>query len=266
MKKDKRESPAGSEYKKLEAERSGRLGQKVLQTYQSNRGLKFLFQRHNKIILESICGKDNVDLSRNRLLEIGCGMGDFLYEASKKVGEVYGIDLSEKQVLAARSDLSDNVKVLLGDAEELPFENNFFEFVVMKGVVHHLGKPEKVFKEVRRALSQNGKLIIFEGNPASWYRRAVLKTADILRIEHESSLFTHLDACEICGILEQCGFYPESKKKSGLFAPLGLAGKGGDLTWRILNSIEDILEKRLPLFQWYNLIVATRIDGCQKGK
>jgi hypothetical protein len=36
-----------------------------------------------------------------------------------------------------------------------------------------------------------------------------------------------------------------------------LAGLGGEALWKRLNSIEDMLEKKFPLFDWFNLIVAS---------
>jgi len=42
------------------------------------------------------------------------------------------------------------------DAEQLPFEPGLFDAVVANFVVHHLARPEAVFREVNRALKPGG--------------------------------------------------------------------------------------------------------------
>jgi len=256
-----RTSLKNNDYKKVEEEGSEALGEKVLRRYESGLGVKYLFLRQNKKIFDFILSANQTDLYSKKLLEIGCGFGDFLFECRGKIGSVYGVDLVFKQIQTAKERLSGNSYVLLADGENLPFQDNIFDFILMKGLVHHLGKPHKVFKEAKRTLVNNGKLIIFEGNPTSRYRKIVLKIADLLKIGHESSLFKHLSSEEMIEILSDSGFSVEHKKGvSGFFAPLGLSGIGNAFLWERLNFIEDFLQDKLPLFMWYNLIVAIADD------
>ncbi len=257
MKKFKRGSRMELDYKKLEVKGSGAIGEKVLNRYESSPGIRHVFKRHNKKILENISLTPYENLASTRLLEIGCGFGEFLAEAQKIIGQVYGIDLVQDQLRAAKTRISGNSSVLMADGEYLPFGDHVFDFILMKGVVHHLGNPRQVFKEARRVLLDNGKLIIFEGNPSSWYRKFVLGIADLLRIEHESSLFPHLSSDKIEAFLRKTGFSTEHKRVSGLFAPLGLAGIGNNILWEKLNYLEDVLENTFSFFMWYNLIIAT---------
>jgi len=257
--KIKRESLGDSSYKRDEAQHSGQIGLKVWKRYRSNRGLKFLFERTNNKIIESAQSDSEFDIKEQKLLEIGCGMGDFLREAADVFSQVYGVDISEDMISVAYDILPKNAHVSVIDGEQLPFKDNFFNVVVMKGVVHHLGKPDLVFREVKRVLQKNGRLVIFEGNPSSWYRCFILKVADLLRIEHETSFFPHLSAEQISNLLIKFGLQPKTKKVSGLFAPLGLSGIGGKRLWCVLNTVEDFFEKYMPLFSWYNLIVADKV-------
>ena len=64
-------------------------------------------------------------------LDLGCGTGEMLKlilqeDAGK---ELYGIDLSEKMLHVAKSKLPEQVKLLLGDSEALPFSDNTFDVV-----------------------------------------------------------------------------------------------------------------------------------------
>ncbi len=55
---------------------------------------------------------------------------------------------------------------MVGTAESLPFENNFFDLVVLAWVLEHLEHPEKAFQEIYRALKPGGKVIFL--TPNSW--------------------------------------------------------------------------------------------------
>ncbi len=239
-------------YINLESKRSGELGKKVYMRY--NRGLKYLFQRHNREII-SVIERKSLS-SSTRLLEIGCGFGDFLLEANKLIKNIVGVDLSFEQLVLASKYSSLHNKILAAEGSKLPFSNCSFDFVVMKGVVHHLRAPKNVFREVKRVLKAKGVLIIFEGNPCCLYRKIVLSLADILNIKHESSLFPHLSGREIADILNQQEFETKIFHISGLFAPLGLLGIGTRKIWYFLNRIDGCLNN-ISFFGWYNLIIAT---------
>jgi len=248
-----------SGYKKVEIKRSSRLAEKVRSLYERGSGLKHLFGRLDNKIMKCIC-RDDIDLKSKKLLDIGCGFGDFLSYAEKKLGHTYGIDLIESEVEAAKRFLPPNSEVIVAEGENLPFENNFFDFVVIKGVVHHFAEPIKVFQEIKRILKKGGRLIILEGNPSSSYRKWILKIADILKIEHESSLFSHLSFPEIAALLKEVGFRSTNQRISGFFTPFGLVGFGNANLWQRINTIEDFLERRMPFFMWHNLIIAELAD------
>ena len=45
----------------------------------------------------------------------------------------------------------------VGSLEKVPFENNYFDFILCQGVIHHMDKDKKGFKEIHRVLKKNGK-------------------------------------------------------------------------------------------------------------
>lgn len=59
-------------------------------------------------------------------LDLGCGTGEMLKLIIQKDAhkELYGIDLSEEMLAVAKSKLPEQVKLLLGDSESLPFPDN----------------------------------------------------------------------------------------------------------------------------------------------
>jgi SAM-dependent methyltransferase len=91
----------------------------------------------------------------NQVLEIGSGPGhvaDMLVQAGARVS---GIDFSSKMVGVAQSEYPD-ITFRQADAEQLPFEPGLFDAVVANFVVHHLARPEAVFREVNRVLKPGG--------------------------------------------------------------------------------------------------------------
>ena len=63
----------------------------------------------------------------------------------------------------------------------MPFKNNYFDFVNCSGVLHHIEKPQKAFKEIRRVLKKDGTaLIVIHGKGGIMTRI----TMEILRDEY----------------------------------------------------------------------------------
>ena len=55
-----------------------------------------------------------------------------------------------------------NVEILVADVEDLPFENDSFDFVVASFLIVHLKTLTKAFDEIYRVLKDGGELFILE--------------------------------------------------------------------------------------------------------
>lgn len=97
-----------------------------------------------------------------RILDVGCGRGDFLRSVYAKTKYTYGID-PDKWALKRNPIIRNKY---IGFAEELPFEDNFFDLVVSAWVLEHLDDPQKAFQEIFRVLKPGGKFIFL--TPNSW--------------------------------------------------------------------------------------------------
>jgi len=69
---------------------------------------------------------------------------------------LYGIDLSEKMLEVAKEKLGNRVNLILGDSEQLPFSDSFFDVVYCNDSFHHYPAPDKVLSEVCRVLKPVG--------------------------------------------------------------------------------------------------------------
>jgi ubiquinone/menaquinone biosynthesis C-methylase UbiE len=98
-----------------------------------------------------------------KLLDIGCGAGYFLREAEKKGLQTFGIDGSRVAVNMARKVAKDS-KIVLGYIEDLPFEDNYFDYVTAWGVLEHVVDIDKVINEMIRVSKGNSQFCILVPN------------------------------------------------------------------------------------------------------
>ena len=94
-----------------------------------------------------------------RVLDLGCGSGVLSSTLARNGADVTAIDLTENatKMTQHNSTLQKlNIKVVRGDAENLAFANNTFDYVLSWGVLHHTEHTERAFSEVSRILRANG--------------------------------------------------------------------------------------------------------------
>jgi len=127
--------------------------EKYLETIYSKQ--KYPFSEYPKKLINYLFSR--FDLKDNqKLLEIGCGRGDFLNEFRKKNLEVYGVDLSNY----SQSFFPEiNFKKVDLTKDALPFEDNFFDVIYSKSLIEHFYYPDTLFQEAYRVLKPGGKII-----------------------------------------------------------------------------------------------------------
>ncbi|MCL1925808.1 MAG: class I SAM-dependent methyltransferase [Syntrophorhabdaceae bacterium] len=94
-----------------------------------------------------------------RILDIGCGEGVLGRNLLKKRAiEVVGIEADPAAAEAARKNLT---RVLHGDAEtmDFPFEDGYFDCVVLADVLEHMRDPLSILKKAKRCLSGSGVVV-----------------------------------------------------------------------------------------------------------
>lgn len=99
-------------------------------------------------------------LSNFRVCDLGCGIGRWSYHLQDKVRELVLVDFSDA-VFYARKNLknADNVLYFMGDLRQLPFRDNFADFLFCLGVLHHL--PVSCLQAVRDLKPLAPRLLIY---------------------------------------------------------------------------------------------------------
>lgn len=103
---------------------------------------------------------NNLPDTRQRVLDIGCGSGKLLATLSKYFDEAYGIDVAEEFIHNAK-EAYPKLMLALGDANKLPYENNYFDMVVSHTTFHHLNRKKSI-QELIRVLKNGGTAVIVD--------------------------------------------------------------------------------------------------------
>lgn len=111
-----------------------------------------------------------------RVLDVGCGTGNHLLILSRIGLNVCGIDASEHMISKARERLGQRCLLERAWAEELPFEDNEFDLVVLINTLEFVEDPIRVLREAGRVASE--KVFVGVINSFSWraLRARILKS------------------------------------------------------------------------------------------
>lgn len=109
-----------------------------------------------------------------KMLDVGCGPGFWQRRLSGKVGQYYGIDISAKSIELARE--SQKIFALpgvlqVGNAQEIPFPDEFFDYVLSEGVIHHTPDTLRCVEEIYRVLKSGGRAHV-----SVYYKNFVLRS------------------------------------------------------------------------------------------
>lgn len=117
--------------------------------------IEIINPRNNQIILDACCGywsvtkKINEKISENNLNT-----------------KIYAVDSSNLQISRAKEEIwqFDNVRIIQSDVINVPFNNNFFDTIVIKMWLHEVTKEMQIdmINELKRVLKPWGKIVIWE--------------------------------------------------------------------------------------------------------
>lgn len=103
----------------------------------------------------------------NSILDIGCGVGEYLKDAIGKNRTVIGVDINRLELYARNFCFTP----IQGDAQNLPSKDNTFDLILFSEVLEHLPSPEKALDEIKRILRKSGILIISTPSKKSLYEK-----------------------------------------------------------------------------------------------
>ena len=102
------------------------------------------------------------------ILDVATGTGDFAVETlALNPDKVIGVDISEGMLEVGKKKMKDRglegkIELLKGDSENLPFEENKFDAVVVAFGVRNFENLEKGLTEMHRVLKPGGRMVVLE--------------------------------------------------------------------------------------------------------
>jgi SAM-dependent methyltransferase len=101
-----------------------------------------ILTEHSSEVLQYFDLVDLQDFKDLRVCDLGCGIGRWSYFLTDKCRELILVDFSDA-IFVARNNLRDsnNCLFFMGDLKNLPFRNDFADFLFCLGVLHHLPTP-----------------------------------------------------------------------------------------------------------------------------
>jgi|TARA_R110000824_G_scaffold89208_1_gene218939 SAM-dependent methyltransferase len=136
--------------------------------------------------------------SNSKILDVGCGNGDFTTELQLMGFDVHGIDMVEASPLGERF-----VKVDL-QKDIYPFPDDSLDIVFSKSVIEHLRDPDHMVDEVYRILKPSGVFICMT---PSW--KHSYKEQFYIDHTHVTPFTRHSleTICELSGFEPQCSYF-----------------------------------------------------------
>lgn len=104
----------------------------------------------------------------NNVLDIATGTGDLAILMTKTgAKEIVGLDISEGMLEVGRKKIAERkldnkIKMVLGDSENIPFEDNSFDAITVAFGVRNFENLEKGLAEILRVLKPGGIFVILE--------------------------------------------------------------------------------------------------------
>ncbi len=107
-----------------------------------------------------------------RVLDVGCGLGCHLAHLRERGMMVHGLEAGPVMARLAGQNLGSKVEIDVGDAHDLPYEDNSFDAVIMVNTLEFMDRPAQALAEaVRVAMS---RVCLIALNPISpvgaWWR------------------------------------------------------------------------------------------------
>mgnify|MGYP001106434796 CR=1 FL=1 len=114
------------------------------------------------------------------VVDVGCGTGFLTQQVGMQTqgnAKIVGVDLSPSMLQIAKENLGkigllESVEFRVGDAENIPVDDNFADAVLGNMVLHHCPRPRRAISEMTRVLKPGGRLAVadLEKHNERWLR------------------------------------------------------------------------------------------------
>jgi ubiquinone/menaquinone biosynthesis C-methylase UbiE len=219
-------------------------------------GLSILLKRFNT---------SGLALAHQRVLDLGCGTGNYIDALKEIVGLLVGLDGSQEMLLRAAQKCAgySNIEFKHGSILELPFQDQVFDGVMINQALHHLSESSDLqqyrqcLAEVFRVLKSGGVLCVntcsqeqLKPEGPFWYLQVFPEAARYMALK-----YAPID--DLLGILRSVGFtdpvaqthtdecFFTKEQYSDVEGPFRKEWRDGDSAFAVYRDQSEMLETRL---------------------
>jgi len=170
-----------------------------------------------------------------KVLDVGCGTGNFSIKLAEKGCQVVGIDISEKMLdIARKKSRAKNLNISFYNMNvyNLSFPDESFNGVFSMAALEFMHEPRKAFNEMMRVLKPGGQLLIGTIHRDSHWGRFYMKEA-----EKPDSIFRFADF-KTLKELEELNIKTLVKSSECLFIPPDV--KEENISWKEEKRLSKI--------------------------
>jgi ubiquinone/menaquinone biosynthesis C-methylase UbiE len=98
-----------------------------------------------------------------KILDVGCGTGNFSIKMASQGVNVTGVDISEKMLEFARNRAAQEklaIEFRTMDTQNLTFQDNFFDGVFSMATIEFVSEPDKMIEEMFRVCKKGGPVVV----------------------------------------------------------------------------------------------------------
>lgn len=184
------------------------------------------FQQHKKWRKDTM-RKMNVQ-EGSKALDLCCGTGDWTIALANEVGsngEVVGLDFSKNMLKVGEEKIKklhlDQVKLVHGNAMELPFPDNTFDYVTIGFGLRNVPDYVQVLKEMNRVLKPGGLAACLEtSHPTMFGYKQLFNFYFRYVMPYFGKLFAK-SYKEYAWLQESARTFPDMKELAGMFNMAG---------------------------------------------
>lgn len=131
---------------------------------------------------------ENMVFAGKKVLDVGCGDGWDIKQLTKQNAICYGLDSSKALVAEAQKN-NPLAKIIEGNMESLPYENNLFDVVLSKYAIQTSTNVPLVLSEMDRVLKPKGEMIYLAVHPLRQFLEKKKHPKDYFQQEIVESIF-----------------------------------------------------------------------------
>lgn len=138
-------------------------------------------------------------------VDLGCGTGYFSIPASGMVRKVYAVDVQQEMLdilnTRIKKENAGNIESVLSDGKSVPLEDGSADILFMANVFHELDDKYCMLAEVKRVITEYGKLVIIDWNK--------------VEMDMGPPVSERLSPEEVINICRKNGFVPDVNTEAG---------------------------------------------------